>query len=208
MGSGKAPKQKEDVYGPALTSMANMEMVGAFPIRQAFQQDFYNMRDPNFNINDIPQISRMNDLQDYTYAMGRPQMEGQYNQAKENIMGSSPAGGALTSALARLESDRAGKVGQLGMAVEQQKALKQQSLMDEIMNRQFGATGALPGQVMGSLGGLSQGINGYNSAASQFKSPDLLSQLSQGMGLATDAAAAGLVGAGLAGVGPLAALFS
>lgn len=92
------------------------------------------------------------------YAEGKKGLESQYGAAQDKILSNLPAGGALYSALADLETKRASSVGSLGSQVTS-------GLVSDIINR---GTGAAYNSLNSTLSGLgSSGSISSNLAAQE-----------------------------------------
>lgn len=117
----------------------------------------YEFGAPTFDVTQLPQYGAM-----------KQAAEAQYGRARDNLISSSPGGGALTSALSRLENERASAMtGIVG------------NLADQETSRAFSlATGTVP-QVIGGLGqaGAIQAQIGANNASQN-------AAAKQGLGLA------------------------
>jgi hypothetical protein len=92
----------------------------------------------DLDVTQMPQFSP-------TYALGRQGLESQYGQAKSNLMGNMPQGGALQAALANLEGSRASAVGSLPASISG-------NLTQDLFNKTYGTAFGAPGQAMQGLG--------------------------------------------------------
>lgn len=84
---------------------------------------------------------------------GKSTIEGQYGNAKENIIAQTPNGGGLTSALTGLESDRANSLGSL-----------QSNIAQDLYNKAYGAAMGTP---QTSLSGLGTAAGTFSNRSSQ-----------------------------------------
>jgi hypothetical protein len=79
------------------------------------------------------------------YQLARGGLESQFSQAREGILGSSPRGGALSENLANLEMARAVEAGSLPAQIAT-------PLIQDIMDKAYGAAFAAPQTSLGGLG--------------------------------------------------------
>jgi len=116
-----------------------------------------------------------------TYAAAKTGLEDQYALAKQNVMGSTPAGGALTSALANVEAGRASDVGSLPATIS---ASLTQDLMDKIYGTSTGSA-ATSTSALGTAGNAyaSQYASalGAQTSANQMENQSMMG-LGQGLG--------------------------
>lgn len=106
------------------------------------------------------------------FQVGKDIIEQQFGRARENIIGSTPMGGALTSALAGAERDRARSLGTLGATATQ----------DQINQALQLATG--------SVGQVQSGLSAVQQAQAQAQAAESAKKGSAGQAAGTVAAAA------------------
>jgi hypothetical protein len=85
-----------------------------------------------------------------TYDISRRGVEAQYNQAVNQAIGQTPRGGALSDALTRLNLGRAESVGQLPGQISS-------SLIQDQLNKAYGAAFNAPSQAISGLSAANQG---------------------------------------------------
>lgn len=108
------------------------------------------------------------------FAPLRTAAEAQYGVAKNNLMGSVPRGGELTSALTNLEANRAQTVGSLGA-----------DFLTDLLNKSFGVAYNAPQAAM-------SGLSSAGAMAAQRQAAQLQAQQAKGAGLGQTA---GMLGA-------------
>ena len=97
-----------------------------------------------------PWDPRMHPAYQSAFALGKDSLEGQYGQARENILGNLPPGGQLLNELASLERGRAETVGQLPFTVGV-------DLAQDMLNKAYQVAFGMPTtgiQATGSAAGL------------------------------------------------------
>lgn len=109
--------------------------------------DYYNITAPaRTNILDRGQAFLEGDFdptESPVYDPSRRAIEGQYQQARQNVIAGSPSGGALQTNLANVEMGRAGNIGQMAGQVA-----------NEEYNRIYGAAFGAPQTSISGLSGL------------------------------------------------------
>lgn len=99
------PEQGTDAVANNLASLGNSIVpYSTWSTSELFNNYYAPFLKGNYNLQSYPGFSS-------AYDTLRGTMEGQYNQAKENILASNARGGALTDALANLEYQRARNTG-------------------------------------------------------------------------------------------------
>ena len=131
----------------------------------------------------------------YQYQMMRPNIEAQYDVARENLMGSVPRGGALTQGLADIETGRAEQLGSVPAMISNQ-------LIDQLQKEAYGAAFQAPSAAMQGLGTVS-GTYGSRQQAEQAANAQRYGATLGGLGQAAGAAGTlyGLKNLGSAGTG-------
>ena len=166
-GDWKTPDAPENPYAKATADISLNEYFRTMPQRSSFSGDYDRLREPNFDVSELPQAREIEDIYDTGYNMARPQIEGQYGRAKENLYANLPQGGALAKTLAENEMNRAGAVSNLGMQAEQQKAMARKQIVEDIINRMYGIATGAPGMALTSMGGLASAQTGMDVARMQ-----------------------------------------
>lgn len=115
------------------------------------------------------------------YNTARAGVEGQYNQARNQIMSQLPKGGQLNEALVNTSLARAQQAGALPAQIST-------GLIQDIMNKAYGLASGSPTQTMGGLGAASQGLGqaqqtaAYADAANAAASAKMMGGLGGGVG--------------------------
>lgn len=178
-GDWKTPDAPDNPYARAASGISLNEYFRTAPQRETFSTDYNRLRDPNFDVSELPQAREIEDIYNTGYNAARPQIENQYGQAKENIYANLPQGGALAKTLAENEMNRAGAVSNLGMQTEQQKALARKQIVEDTINRMYGIATGAPGQALTAMGGLAnaQTQQGIAQMQGRFNGLDAFQQL-------------------------------
>ncbi len=92
------------------------------------------------------------------YQLARTGLESQYNPARENIMASTPRGGALYENLAGLEMSRAQQAGELPATIAA-------PLISDIYNKAYGVAFQSPQTSIAGLSAANQGLSSRTGAA-------------------------------------------
>lgn len=180
-GAPSVPTPEASPYTAQLARQSNKLFKQAFPLWQSLTgqyQDILNGGDPS----SLPGYSQ-------AYSQGRAGLEGQYNQARQQTIESSPMGAALQGNLADLSAQRASSVGSLPAQLSSQFINQaNQNAMNMALGGTQQATGALgtAGNQYGQL---------QNAALSAQMMQDQMGM--QGMGA---------LGSGIGSLGMLAAL--
>ena len=130
------------------------------PMRQSLIGNFEDFLGGGYDVSQNP-----------VWGAGRNVLENQYNVAKENVIGQTPKGGALTEQLAGVEEARAGSLGELGANVAQ----------DEY-NKLYGMATGAPGQAMGTMSHLA-GTQAMANAQQTAGKYGALGDMGQGAGM-------------------------
>jgi len=131
------------------------------PMRQQMIGNYGNFMEGGYDVSQNP-----------VWGAGRGVIEDQYNVARENTIGASPRGGALTDQLAGVEESRAGALGNLAANVSQDEYNKAYGMATGVPQQSMGTLTTLAGnQAMansqeqagkyGALGGMGQGLGMY-----------------------------------------------
>lgn len=133
------------------------------------------MRRPaNYDVSQLPQYEPLFGLQ-------KQSLEAQYQQAKKNLMGSTPEGGSLTAALSNLENNRASAVGNLPAQIAA-------PLIADEMNKAYGAAFNAPTTTVSGLGSAAStyanqaNANLASVANADLQTYGLLSGMGRGLG--------------------------
>ncbi len=137
------------------------------PLRTGLLGQYKSILSGNYNPETSSQYGPM-------FATGKESLESQYGNARENVMGSVPRGGELTSALTSLEGARAQDVGMLPMQISSQ-------IMQDLENKLYGTAWNAPGQAMGGMGSAA-GTYGNRLAAWEQAQGTQTAGLGQGIG--------------------------
>lgn len=168
MGTAGARKSFVDMFGDILGYKRNYD-----PSSNTFSWEFSK---PNYDPTQLPTYQPVFGLQ-------KQNLESQYQQAKQNIMGQVPKGGNLTGALTNLESGRASAMGTMPAQISA-------GILGPLLDKAYGVAFNTPTQ---SISGLSTAAGTYGNrqaaemaqaAANQQSSYGLLGGLGQGIGKA------------------------
>ena len=140
MGGGGKGKQNPTVspYEANTAEIAKQTYEETTPIRQDLLAQMASFLQGGFDPAKSPLYGPM-------YSNMRSGLEGQYNVAKENILANTPRGGGQIDALAGLESDRAGGIGNA------QNALYG-NIFNDILSKTYGVAFGAPQQSMAGFG--------------------------------------------------------
>lgn len=162
--SVNTPNTTPSEYEKQLASMAQEYYDQTNPLRRLYAADFEKFLRPygtgtsaetirtgdSYNPYNLPAFAPL-------YQLARSGVESQYNNARQNIMGSTPRGGALINQLANLENQRAQQAGSLPATVAS-------PIIQNLYNTGLGyASGAVPVALAG-VGAANQGYrSSYNT---------------------------------------------
>lgn len=176
-----APRIRTSPYETAMADIAQRQQRRAEQLQTGFEDPLRNQMQPQ-----IAQALGQNPFSTKLSAADRAAYEGQFNQAKQNLMNTAAPGGLMRSQMAGLERDRANAISGAASAARQTG-----------LQRALGASaGVLPGaQLTNAMSGQAlQGLSGANQTAAQ--------RLMQQAGLNEQAASSKGSGLGsLAGLG-------
>lgn len=150
------PKADPSPYDIAMADIAKKEYDRTDPLRSQMLDQYGGLLSGSTSVYDLPQFKALQEGFDTNYRAVRPQVEGQYNIARENVLGSVPRGGGLTQALTNVESNRARSVSDL--AYERSNAA-QQMIMD-MLNKAYSY---VTGSPMVSISGYGQAANNVSA---------------------------------------------
>ena len=177
-----APKIKPSPYETTMADIAKKQQARAEYLQGSFEDPLRGLMQPQ-----IAQALGQNPFSTKLSAADRHAYEGQYNQAKQNIMNTAAPGGLLRSQLGGLERDRANAISGAASAARQtglQRALG--AAAGTLPGAQM--TNALSGQAMSGLGNAAQMGNQRNMMQAQMNNAE---KGSKGSGIGS------LLGAGL-----------
>jgi len=161
MGEGKVPgvePEQPGTYDIMQALMAEEMYNTTKPMRQMLTGQYEGLLSGDLDVRDLPQYAGMDDYFDASYRGSRPALEGQYTQARENILGSVPRGGGLTSALGGLERSRAGGVADLSANIDMQRQQSIQSIIQDMINKAYGYATGTPAQAIAGAGSAASNV--------------------------------------------------
>ena len=183
-GGGGAVSVSSSPYEKELAKIAK-EMYGiTTPLRTGQLGDWSALAESGYDPRTLPQYGGM-------YNLARPGLENQYDIAKQNVLGSVPQGGGLTSALTNLERGRAETVGGLSGQIGT-------DLLNQELQKKFGVAWNVPGQSMQGLGTASQSYAQRYQAALMSQSQQsnqkggMMGALGSGLGMILGSAVPGI----------------
>jgi hypothetical protein len=122
----------------ALADIAGETFESTAPFRQEFLGQAQDILTGRTSPQDLPFFAP-------AFAEGKRALEGQFGRAREDILGMTTPGGGQQELLAGLAGQRAQQVGSLPSMISQ-------GLMQDVLNKSFGAAFGAPGQAMGGFG--------------------------------------------------------
>lgn len=184
------PSPPENQYLTQLADMSSGLWGEAGAIRTPYTKNILlPIVEGNYNPETLPTFAPQYDLL-------RGSLEGQYSQAKQNILASTPRGGALEGALAQLEYDRARNTG---LGASQLSA----NILGDALNKAYNF-GYVTGPQM-SLGGMGTAANINQQGISSDMARQLQAQLANAQMSQSGGGKSGLTTLGT-GIGALAGL--
>ena len=163
------------------------------PLRQAWVRNYFNpVLQGNYNVEQLPGYAP-------GYSSIRSNYENLYNQAKQNIIGSTPRGGAMAGALAQNEYQRAKNIGDATTGLTS-------NIVGDIMNKSYDyGLVKSPAQSMMGMGAAAGLTNQENIARSEldYKMQAANAQLNQQAKAANaqgKSSGLGLLGSGLGSI--------
>jgi len=166
-GGGSSKTTKASPYESAIANIANTLFAESSPLRKNLTSQYEAFASGNYNPEELAGYKPL-------YATARSGPEDQYSLAKENTIGSTPSGGALTGALSNLENNRAQSVGSLPAQISG-------GLIQNLMDKAYGVAYQTPQTALSGLGAANSGYSTRQNSAN-IMNTQAESALGQGVG--------------------------
>ncbi len=128
--SKKNPKPPPNPAADAQTRISNQLFAESTPIRRELNQDALGFLQGDRDVTGTPAFAGLKEM-----------IESQFGRARESVIGSTPTGGGLTSALAGVERGRAGALVQGTAALSENELNRALTLGTGLVPRSLGALG-------------------------------------------------------------------